>query len=50
MTNEELLQQLKYIQNIKCETQTLELKSAEKGCLLVCMIRYPASPIKIVVA
>lgn len=32
MTNEELLQQLKYIQNIKCETQTLELKSAEKGC------------------
>lgn len=32
MTNEELLQQLKYIQNIKYETQTLELKSAEKGC------------------
>lgn len=32
MTNEELLQQLKCIQNIKCETQTLELKSAEKGC------------------
>lgn len=32
MTSEELLQQLKYIQNIKCETQTLELKSAEKGC------------------
>lgn len=32
MTSEELLQQLKNIQNIKCETQTLELKSAEKGC------------------
>lgn len=32
MTSEELLQQLKFIQNIKCETQTLELKSAEKGC------------------
>ena len=32
MTNEELLQQLKFIQNMKCETQTLELKSAEKGC------------------
>lgn len=30
MTSEELLQQLKNIQNIKCETQTLELKSAEK--------------------
>ena len=32
MTSEELLQQLKFIQNIKCETQTLELKSEEKGC------------------
>ena len=32
MISEELLQQLKNIQNIKCETQTLELKSAEKGC------------------
>ena len=32
MTSEELLQQLKNIQNIKCETQTLELKSEEKGC------------------
>ncbi|WP_337573279.1 ATP-binding protein [Phascolarctobacterium succinatutens] len=32
MTSEELLQQLKFIQNMKCETQTLELKSAEKGC------------------
>ena len=32
MTSEELLQQLKNIQNIKCETHTLELKSAEKGC------------------
>ena len=32
MTSEELLQQLKNIQNIKCETQTLKLKSAEKGC------------------
>lgn len=50
MTNEELLQQLKYIQNIKCETQTLELKSAEKAVLLACMILYQASPIRIMVA
>ena len=32
MTSEELLQQLKSIQNIKRETQTLKLTSAEKGC------------------
>ena len=32
MISEELLQQLKNIQNTKCETQTLELKSAGKGC------------------
>ena len=38
MTNEELLQQLKYIQNIKCETQTLELKSAEKEPCFPCEI------------
>lgn len=50
MTSEELLQQLKFIQNMKCETQTLELKSAEKAVLLVYMIRYPVSLIKIVEA
>lgn len=32
MTTEELLEKLKLIQNIKCETQNLELKSAAKGC------------------
>lgn len=32
MTTEELLEKLKSIQKMKCETQTLELKSAEKGC------------------
>lgn len=32
MTNEELFEKLKYIQNAKCETTTLEIKSANKGC------------------
>lgn len=32
MTTEELLEKLSFIQKMKCETQTLELKSAEKGC------------------
>jgi len=32
MTSEELIEKLKYIQKYKCETSTLELKSAEKGC------------------
>lgn len=50
MTSEELLQQLKFIQNMKCETQTLELKSAEKGCPTRLYDRYPVSLIKIVEA
>ncbi|MGN0205214.1 MAG: ATP-binding protein [Coprococcus sp.] len=32
MTTEELLEKLQIIQKMKCETQTLELKSAERGC------------------
>ena len=32
MTREEFLEKLKEIQKLKCETQFLELKSAEKGC------------------
>lgn len=32
MTSEELLEKLNEIQKMKCETQFLELKSAEKGC------------------
>ena len=32
MTTEELKEQLKRIQKMKCETQTLELKSAQQGC------------------
>ena len=32
MTAEELIEKLKFIQKIKSETNTLELKSAEKGC------------------
>lgn len=32
MTKEELLEKLKNIQKIKCETQMLELKAAAKGC------------------
>ena len=32
MTAEELIEKLKEIQNMKCETQTLELKSAFQGC------------------
>ncbi len=32
MTSEELLEKLKIIQKMKCETQTLELKSAHEGC------------------
>ena len=32
MTTEELLDKLEFIQKIKCETSTLEIKSAEKGC------------------
>ena len=32
MTTEELYDKLKLIQKMKCETQNLELKSAEQGC------------------
>ena len=32
MTTEELLEKLNIIQKMKCETQILELKAAEKGC------------------
>ena len=32
MTTEELLEKLEIIQKLKCETSTLEIKSAEKGC------------------
>ena len=32
MTTEELLEKLKLIQKLKCETNTLEIKSAENGC------------------
>lgn len=32
MTTEELMEKLELIQKMKCETQTLELKSAENGC------------------
>ena len=32
MTAEELLEKLELIQKLKCETATLELKSAEQGC------------------
>lgn len=32
MTAEELLEKLEFIQKMKCETQTLELKSAQNGC------------------
>lgn len=32
MTTEELIEKLNLIQNLKCETPTLELKSAELGC------------------
>lgn len=32
MTGEELLKKLQKIQKLPCETQTLELKAAEKGC------------------
>lgn len=32
MTTEELLEKLDFIQKMKCETQTLELKSAHEGC------------------
>lgn len=32
MTTEELLEKLELIQKLKCETNTIEIKSAEKGC------------------
>ena len=32
MTAEELIEKLELIQKLKCETPTLEIKSAEKGC------------------
>ena len=32
MTSEELMEHLVLIQKLKCETQTLELKSGEHGC------------------
>ena len=32
MTTEELIEKLELIQKLKCETPTLEIKSAEKGC------------------
>lgn len=33
MTVEELKERLKIVQQLKCETQNLELKTEEKGCL-----------------
>lgn len=32
MTTEELMEKLELIQKMKCETSTLEIKSAEQGC------------------
>lgn len=32
MTTEELIEKLELIQKMKAETNTLELKSAERGC------------------
>ena len=32
MTTEELTEKLELIQKLKCETSTLEIKSAEQGC------------------
>lgn len=32
MTTEELIEKLGLIQKMKCETPTLEIKSAEQGC------------------
>ena len=32
MTTEELLEKLELIQKLKCETPTLEIKSANQGC------------------
>lgn len=32
MTSEELIEKLELIQKLKCETSTLEIKSAEQGC------------------
>ena len=32
MTTEELIEKLEWIQKFKCETPTLEIKSAERGC------------------
>lgn len=32
MTTEELLEKLEWIQKLKCETSTLEIKSAQQGC------------------
>ena len=32
MTTEELIEKLELIQKLKCETSTLEIKSAEQGC------------------
>ena len=32
MTTEELIEKLELIQKNKCETSTLEIKSAEQGC------------------
>ena len=32
MTADELLEKLKEIQKMKCETQTIELKKAKEGC------------------
>ena len=46
MTTEELLENLKFIQKMKCETQILELKSAEKDAPNVYMIHCPVFPIK----
>ena len=32
LTTEELIEKLELIQKLKCETNTLEINSAEKGC------------------
>ena len=35
MTTEELIEKLNYIQKIKCETQTIELKSLSFGLFVL---------------
>lgn len=49
MTSEELIEKLKYIQKYKCETSTLELKSAEKDVQHIYMIHCQVFPIRMTV-